>query len=79
MADRDAVEIRTELELARERLASSVDQLTDRLAPQRLVDDAKSSLLAKASSPVGMAVLGGAGLLLTVLMVRNLRRSRGSR
>lgn len=76
MADRETAEIRIELEQARERLATSVDQLTDRLAPQRLMNEAKASLLAKVSSPVGMAVLGGAGLLLTVLVVRNLRRSR---
>jgi hypothetical protein len=76
VANREAAEIRIELEQARERLATSVDQLTDRLAPQRLMNEAKASLLAKASSPVGMAVLGGTGLLLTVLVVRNLRRSR---
>ena len=76
MANREAAEIRIELEEARERLATSVDQLTDRLAPQRLMNEAKSNLLAKVSSPVGMAVLGGTGLLLTVLVVRNLRRSR---
>jgi hypothetical protein len=76
VADRETAEIRIELEQARERLATSVDQLTDRLAPQRLMNEAKASLLAKASSPVGMAVLGSAGLLLTVLVVRNLRRSR---
>jgi hypothetical protein len=76
VADRETAEIRIELEQARERLATSVDQLTDRLAPQRLMNEAKASLLAKVSSPVGMAVLGGTGLLLTVLVVRNLRRSR---
>jgi hypothetical protein len=76
VANREAAEIRIELEQARERLATSVDQLTDRLAPQRLMNEAKTSLLAKASSPVGMAVLGGAGLLLSLLVVRNLRRSR---
>lgn len=76
MANREAAEIRIELEQARERLATSVDQLTDRLAPQRLMNEAKTSLLAKASSPVGMAVLGGAGLLLSLMVVRNLRRSR---
>jgi Protein of unknown function (DUF3618) len=76
VADREVAEIRIELEQARERLATSVDQLTDRLAPQRLMNEAKTSLLAKASSPVGMAVLGGTGLLLTLLVVRNLRRSR---
>jgi uncharacterized protein YlxW (UPF0749 family) len=76
VANREAAEIRIELEEARERLATSVDQLTDRLAPQRLMNEAKNSLLAKVSSPVGMAVLGGSGLLLTLLVVRNLRRSR---
>ncbi len=76
MAEREAAEIRVELEQARDRLATSVDQLADRLAPKRLADEAKASLMAKASSPVGMAVIGGAGLLLTLLMVRNLRRSR---
>ncbi|HEX2903196.1 MAG TPA: DUF3618 domain-containing protein [Jatrophihabitans sp.] len=76
MAERDAAEIRAELEQARTRLASSVDQLTDRLAPQRLVEEAKTGLVAKATSPVGMAVIGGAGVLLTLLMIRNLRHSR---
>jgi hypothetical protein len=76
VANRETAEIRIELEQARERLATSVDQLTDRLAPQRLMNEAKSNLLAKVSSPIGMAVLGGTGLLLTVLVVRNLRRSR---
>lgn len=76
MAEREAAEIRVELEQARDRLATAVDQLADRLAPKRLADEAKANLIAKASSPVGLAVLGGAGLLLTVLMVRNLRRSR---
>lgn len=76
MAEREAVEIRLELDQARDRLATSVDQLAERLAPQRLMSQVKANLLAKASSPVGMAVLGSTGLLVTVLVVRNLRRSR---
>jgi Protein of unknown function (DUF3618) len=76
VAERAAAEIRIELDQARDRLATSVDQLAVRLAPQRMINQAKASMLAKASSPVGMAVLGGSGLLLTVLVVRNLRRSR---
>lgn len=76
MAERDAAEIRAEIEQARTQLASSVDQLTERLAPQRLVDEAKTSLKEKAMSPAGKAVLGGAGVLLTLLVIRNLRRSR---
>jgi len=76
VADRNAAEIRAELDQARDRLAASVDELTDRLAPQRLVDQAKSTLREKASSPAGKAVIGGAGVLLTLLVIRNLRRSR---
>lgn len=76
VAEREAAEIRIELDQARDKLATSVDQLADRLAPKRLADEAKANVMAKVSSPVGIAVLGGAGLLLTLLMVRNLRRSR---
>ncbi len=76
MAERSAVEIQIELDQARERLAASVDELAVRLAPQRLVDQAKSTVRAKASSPAGKAVIGGAGVLLTLLVIRNLRRTR---
>jgi F0F1-type ATP synthase membrane subunit b/b' len=73
---REASEIRAEIEQARDQLAVTVDQLADRLAPKRLVDDVKTSLKQKASTPQGKAVLGGAGLLLSMLVIRNLRRSR---
>ena len=76
---RDASEIRAEIEQARDQLAVAVDQLADRLAPKRLVDDVKTSLKQKALTPQGKAVIGGAGLLLSVLMIRNLRRSRRNR
>ena len=76
MAERGVAEIRIELDQARAQLATSVDQLADRLAPQRLMNEVKAKLLAKATSPVGIAVLSGTGLLLTVLVVRNLRRGR---
>jgi len=76
VAERSAAEIRIELDQARDQLATSVDRLADRLAPQRMVDDVKAKLMARATSPVGMAVLGGTGVLLTVLVIRNLRRSR---
>jgi len=76
VAERDAAQIRVEIEQARTELASSVDQLTERLAPQRLVDQTKATLKEKAMSPAGKAVLGGAAVLVTLLVVRNLRRSR---
>lgn len=76
---REASEIRTEIEQARDQLAAAVDQLADRLAPKRLVDDAKTSLQQRAATPQGKAVLAGAGLLLGLMMIRNLRRSRRER
>jgi F0F1-type ATP synthase membrane subunit b/b' len=75
-AERSATEIRTEIEQARTQLAGAVDQLADRLAPKRLAGRAKQELRAKASTPAGKAVIGGGAVLLTLLVVRNLRRSR---
>jgi hypothetical protein len=74
--ERSADVIRAEIEQARDQLAVSVDQLADRLAPSRLMDEAKASATQKLTSPVGIAVLGGGAVLLTLLIVRNLRRSR---
>ncbi len=73
---RDASDIRAEIEQARDQLAVTVDQLADRLAPKRLVDEFKASVKQKASTPAGKAVIGGAGLLIGVVIIRNLRRSR---
>jgi len=75
-AQRDTHVIRTEIEQARDQLATTVDQLADRLAPRRLADEVKASIKAKLSTPTGMAVVGGTTLLVTVLVIRNLRRSR---
>jgi hypothetical protein len=75
-AVRDAHTIRAEIEQARDQLAVSVDQLADRLAPARLVNEAKASIKEKATSPVGLAIAGGVTALLAVLVVRNLRHSR---
>jgi F0F1-type ATP synthase membrane subunit b/b' len=73
---REAAVIRAEIEGARDKLAVSVDQLATRLAPATLMDNAKTSAKQKAMSPVGKAVIAGTGVLLTLLVIRNLRRSR---
>jgi hypothetical protein len=75
-AVRDAQTIRAEIEQARDQLAVSVDQLADRLAPARLMSEAKASAKAKVTSPAGIAIAGGVTALLAVIVVRNLRRSR---
>lgn len=73
---REAAEIRAEIETARDKLAVTVDQLTGRLAPSRLIDETKARVKEKAMSPAGKAVLGGGAALLTLMVIRNLRRSR---
>lgn len=74
--ERTANQIRAEIDKARDQLAVTVDQLTDRLAPQRLMDNARGAVIEKATSPTGKKVLGASGVLLTLLVIRNLRRSR---
>jgi F0F1-type ATP synthase membrane subunit b/b' len=76
--ERDAQQIRIDIERARDQLADTVDQLADRLAPQRLADQVKATIKAKATSSAGKAVIGGSVVLVTLIVVRNLRRSRRS-
>jgi hypothetical protein len=74
--ERDAKAIRAEIEQARDHLAVTVDEIADRVAPSRLVDDVKQAVLKQLRSPAGMAVVSGTVLLFTWIVVRNLRHSR---
>lgn len=69
-------QIQQEIDSARRALAGSLDQLVARTSPKRLADDGKRKALAWAGSPAGKAVLGGAGALAALLIVRKIR-SRG--
>jgi hypothetical protein len=73
VAERSADDIRRDIEQARVTLASSVDQLAYRTNPKRVADNAKQSLLARARTPQGQAVLGGVGLVVVLLIVRRIR------
>jgi hypothetical protein len=74
MAGRSAEDIQRDIEQARATLASAVDQLAERTNPKRLADEAKQTLVEKARTPQGMAVIGGAGLLVVFLVVKRIRR-----
>lgn len=74
MAERNADEIQHDIEQARVSLASAVDQLAERTSPKRVANDLKQDVLAKARTPQGKAVLGGAGLLVAILVIRRIRR-----
>lgn len=71
--ERSAEEIQRDIEQARAALATAVDQLTYRTNPKRLTDRAKASLKQKAATPEGKAVIAGATVLLTVLIIRRVK------
>lgn len=74
VGDRTADQIQRDIEQARASLAVAVDQITYRTNPKRVVENVKASLAEKAQTPQGKAVIGGAGALVLVLIIRRIRR-----
>lgn len=72
--ERSADEIQRDIENARTSLAVAVDQLAFRTNPKRLVDNAKQALKNKAQTPQGKAVIGGAGVLVVILVIRRIAK-----
>jgi hypothetical protein len=72
--DRTADEIQRDIEQARASLATTVDQITYRTNPKRVVENAKAALLERAQTPQGKAVIGGAGALVLILIIRRVRK-----
>jgi len=77
-ANRTADDIQRDIEQARASLAVAVDQLAERTSPKRIANQTKQNLTEKAQSPVGKAVIGGAGALVVLLVIRRIRRGRRS-
>jgi hypothetical protein len=73
VADRSADDIQREIEQARVSLASAVDQIAYRTSPKRLSEQVKRSLKEKAQSPQGKAVIGAAGAVVVLLIIRRVR------
>jgi hypothetical protein len=71
---RDPDTIQREIEQARDALAITLDQLSEKASPQRFVDSAKDSVRAKFDDPKVRMVLIGAGALVALLVVRRLFR-----
>jgi proteasome assembly chaperone (PAC2) family protein len=72
--ERTADEIQRDIEQARASLAVAVDQLAYRTNPKRLADNAKQSLVEKAQTPQGRAVIGTAGLLVAIVIIRKIAK-----
>ena len=78
-ADRTAEDIQRDIEQARTSLAVAVDQLAERTSPKRIVNETKQSLIAKATSPAGIAIIAStAAGVIALLVVRALRGRRAA-
>ncbi|MTD13390.1 DUF3618 domain-containing protein [Nakamurella sp. YIM 132087] len=71
---RDPDTIQAEIERARDALAITVDQLTVRANPKRVVDQGKARLQATLNDPKVKIALAAAGTLVAVLIVRRIFR-----
>lgn len=74
MVDRDPEVIKQDIAQARDRLALTVDSLTERANPQRLADDLKSAVLRFVKKPAVAATLAGLGAITVVVVIRGIRR-----
>jgi hypothetical protein len=73
---RDPAAIQSEIEQTRTELAGTLDQLAEKTSPKRLAEQGKNRVVALATSPKGMAVIGGITALTALLVVRKVRRRR---
>ncbi len=74
MVDRDPEVIKQDIAQARDRLALTVDSLTERANPQRLADDLKAAVLRFVKKPAVAATLAGVGAITVVVVIRGMRR-----
>lgn len=73
---RDTDRIEREIEEARERLASTLDQLGERANPKKLADSAKQGILDTLQKPQVAVPIAGFAALVTLLIVGQISRSR---
>lgn len=71
---RDPDTIQREIERARDALADSLDALSERASPKRLVDSGKQSLQAKLAEPRVRYALMAVGALVGLSVLRRLFR-----
>jgi Protein of unknown function (DUF3618) len=71
---RDPDTIQREIESSRNALAESLDALADRANPKHLVDQGREQVQARLADPRVKYALIGVGVLVGLLVVRNLFR-----
>lgn len=73
MADRDPDTIKSEIDAARDQLASTVDALAVRANPRRLADDAKAGLVQFVKKPAVAVSIAGIGAVALFVLIRRRR------
>ena len=71
---RDADTIQAEIERARDALAVTIDELSTRADPRRIVEQAKETALSTWADPRVRAAIIGAGALIGLIVLRRLFR-----
>ncbi|MFD4368087.1 DUF3618 domain-containing protein [Rhodococcus sp. NPDC058521] len=71
---RDTESIEREIENARNQLASTLDELTVRANPKRLVENTKQTVAAKMNEPAVKYGLIAAGAVVGLLVIRKILR-----
>ncbi|GAB2676448.1 DUF3618 domain-containing protein [Nocardia goodfellowii] len=72
---KDTERIEREIELARTRLASTLDEIAVRADPQRIADDTKHMVLAKLNEPkVKYSLIGAGAVVVGLVLIKVFRR-----
>ena len=71
---RDPRQIQLEIDAARESLAATLDELAYRGSPKRLRAQAEEAAKRFLQSPAGKATVAAVGVVVTVVVVRKIRR-----
>lgn len=71
---RDTDSMERDIERAREQLASTLDELSTRASPQRLVENTRRRISTTLADPKVRAALAGVGVLVVALVVVRARR-----
>ena len=70
---RDPDQIQREIETSRTQLASTLDELAEKVSPKRLAGEARNSAVEFLQTPVGMAAVGAVALLVALGIARRVR------
>lgn len=74
--DRNPETIQREIDQARDALASTLDELVDRVHPAKVAERTKTSIRAKLQTPAGKAAVGGAAGIVVLLVALRIRNAR---